>query len=77
MRKTLPSVDELLDLVGSQICTFQRESGAILDSQMCAAIHYTLSSTCARPTKACDGLAANRGMHHRVAVVTRSLWTSR
>lgn len=29
MRKTPPYVDELLDLVGSQIFTFHRESGTI------------------------------------------------
>jgi len=43
MRKTPPAADELLDLVGSQIFTFHRASGAILDPQMCAAIHNVVT----------------------------------
>lgn len=40
---SLAALEEVLDMAGSQVYTFHRASGTILDSQMCAAVHRTLS----------------------------------
>jgi DNA-binding CsgD family transcriptional regulator len=40
---TLGALEDCFDLAGSQIFTFHRETGTILESQMCAAVHRTLS----------------------------------
>lgn len=40
---SLQALEHCFDLAGSQVFTFHRETGAILESQMCAAVHRTLS----------------------------------
>lgn len=40
---SLRALETCFDMAGSQIFTFDRASGVILESQMCAAVHRTLS----------------------------------